>query len=161
MTTNIHILVSRWILEWEMFQEKVVEKIKTHILCSITLFFLQNPCLLWDNVEKYSKARQARDDDMDHAHCMLGTSGYKYTTLRLCNTYCFSTTTTVARTRLDATLYVHCLSCFLLVFRFHQNPKSQSSSIIPFQTSTHSYELGILNVTLLFLKICVRRWYCC
>ena len=25
-------------LEWEMFQTKVVDKIKTHILCSITLF---------------------------------------------------------------------------------------------------------------------------
>jgi hypothetical protein len=27
------------ILEWEMFQTEDVEKIKTHILCSILLFF--------------------------------------------------------------------------------------------------------------------------
>ena len=30
-------------------------------------------------------------------------------TLRMCNTYIFSTATTVARTRLIVTLYVHCL----------------------------------------------------
>ena len=37
-------------LEWEMFQTKVVEKIKTHILCSITFF--QKSYRLWDNVEE-------------------------------------------------------------------------------------------------------------
>jgi len=30
--------------------------------------------------------------------------------LTICNTYC--TATMVTRTRLDVTLYVHCLSCF-------------------------------------------------
>ena len=30
---------------------------------------------------------------------------------RICNTYCFSTATMVARMRLNTTLYVHCLSC--------------------------------------------------
>ena len=30
------------ILEWEMFPTKVVEKINTHILCSITFFFFEN-----------------------------------------------------------------------------------------------------------------------
>jgi len=32
--------------------------------------------------------------------------------LSICNTYCFSTATMVARTRLNVTLYVHCQSCF-------------------------------------------------
>jgi len=32
-----------------MFQTKVVEKIKTHILCSVT--FSRKSCHLWDNVE--------------------------------------------------------------------------------------------------------------
>jgi len=45
---------------------------------------------------------------MAHAHCMLDTKGYKHT-LRICNTYCFSAATTVARTRLNVTLHVHCL----------------------------------------------------
>ena len=45
---------------------------------------------------------------------MLDTYGYKHT-LTICNTYCFSTTTVVARKRLNVTLYVHCVSCFILL----------------------------------------------
>jgi len=52
-----------------MFQTKVVEKIKTHISCSITFF--QESCRLRDNVEKYCTAEQATDDNMAHAHFML------------------------------------------------------------------------------------------
>ena len=37
-------------LEWEMFQTKAVEKIKSHILYSLP--FLRNSCLVWDNVGK-------------------------------------------------------------------------------------------------------------
>ena len=40
-----------------MFQTKVVEKIKTHILCSF--FFFWKICCLSDNVEKYGTIRQA------------------------------------------------------------------------------------------------------
>ena len=39
-------------LEREMFQRKVIEKIKTHILCSIPFF--RKSHRLRDNVEKYS-----------------------------------------------------------------------------------------------------------
>jgi len=39
-------------------------------------------------VEKYCRVRQATDDGMAHALCMLDTKGYKYT-LRLCNTDAF------------------------------------------------------------------------
>jgi hypothetical protein len=38
-----------------MFQIKVVNKIKTQILCSVTIF--QKSCRLWDNVEKYRVIR--------------------------------------------------------------------------------------------------------
>jgi hypothetical protein len=48
------------LLEWEMFQTKVVKKIKTRILYSIT--FSQKSCGLWDNMEKSCRARQATDD---------------------------------------------------------------------------------------------------
>jgi len=34
-----------------MFQTKIVEKFKTHILCSVTYF--RKSCRVWDNVEKY------------------------------------------------------------------------------------------------------------
>jgi len=43
-----------------MFEAKVVEKIKTHILYSVTVF--RKPSCLWDNVEKYGRAGQATDD---------------------------------------------------------------------------------------------------
>jgi hypothetical protein len=52
-----------------MFQAKVVEKIKTHILCSATFF--RKPCRLHDTIEKYDEAREAADDNLAHAHCML------------------------------------------------------------------------------------------
>jgi hypothetical protein len=77
---------------------------RIHVLCSVTFFFRKS-CHLWDNVEKYCRAGQATDDKMAHAHSMLDTSGYK-NTLRIRNTYCFSTATMVMRTHLGVTLYV-------------------------------------------------------
>jgi len=55
--TNIHF----WshlaqFLEREIFQTEDLEKIKTHISCSITFF--QKSCSLGDNVEKYGRTRQ-------------------------------------------------------------------------------------------------------
>jgi hypothetical protein len=52
MKTNIHLSphLPQFFLEREMFQTNVVEKIKTHILYSITFFF-RKLCRLWDNVE--------------------------------------------------------------------------------------------------------------
>jgi hypothetical protein len=50
---------------------KVVDKIKTHILCRI-IFFLKSRRLR-DNVEKYCAARQATDDNAGHAHFTLDT----------------------------------------------------------------------------------------
>ena len=43
-----------------MFQAKVAEKIKTHILCSITFF--RKSCRLCDNVEKYCGDRGATNN---------------------------------------------------------------------------------------------------
>ena len=60
-----------------MFQTKVVEKIKTHTLCSVT--FLKKLYCLWDNVEKYSRAGQATDDNMARAHYTMANYGYKNT----------------------------------------------------------------------------------
>jgi len=62
-------------------------------------------------VEKYFRAGQNTDDNMAHAHCMLDTQGYKHA-IRICNIYWFSTATMVAGTRLNVTLYVHCLYCY-------------------------------------------------
>ena len=49
-------------LQWEMFQTKIVEKIKTHILCSVTFFPKIVP--LWDNAEKYGRTRKATEDNI-------------------------------------------------------------------------------------------------
>ena len=60
-----------------MFLTKVVEKIKTHILCSI--IFSRKPCRLRDNVEKYFRAGQATDGNMAPENCTLDTQGYTHT----------------------------------------------------------------------------------
>jgi len=69
-------------------------------------------------VEKYCTARQATDDSMAHGHCMLDIKGYK-PTLRICNTYCFSTATMVTRTRINITRYAHWLSFWNSIFQCH------------------------------------------
>jgi len=52
---------------------KVVEKIKTHILFSIYFLFFRKSCRLWDNVEKFCRDKQATDDNIAHARCLLDT----------------------------------------------------------------------------------------
>ena len=53
---------------------------------------------------KIFRAAQATDYNMAHVHCMLDT------TLRICNTHCFSTAAVVAQMQLNVTLYLKC-SC--------------------------------------------------
>jgi hypothetical protein len=65
---------------------------------------------------------------------LLVTQGYKYT-LRICNTYCFSTAIMVARTRLHVTLILLGLPRFnvpkgdLTTKNYVQNPFMQYKSI--------------------------------
>ena len=54
--------ISELDLEWEMFQIKVVEKIETHVLCSV--MFFRKSCLWWKNVKKRGGAREAADNNM-------------------------------------------------------------------------------------------------
>jgi len=50
-----------------MIQTKFVEKIKIHILCSITFF--RKSCRLWDIMKRYGTGRQATDDNIiRHIH---------------------------------------------------------------------------------------------
>ena len=61
MTTSSHLwYLADFFLEWEMFYTKVVEKIRTHPLCSITV--LRKSCRLWDNVEKCGENRGTTND---------------------------------------------------------------------------------------------------
>jgi len=54
-----------------MFQTKVVQKIKTHILGSVPFF--RKSCRLWDNVGKYGRAGQDTDGNVAHSHWVLDT----------------------------------------------------------------------------------------
>ena len=121
-------------VEWEMFYRQAVEKIKIHALFSIKFF--RKSCCLWDNIEKCCGAREATNDNMAHARCMLDTQGYTRTCTHSCawvpthtqgltnarahtrtktqwNTQCllFFAATMVSWTRLIVTLYALCLSC--------------------------------------------------
>jgi hypothetical protein len=87
-----------------MFETSVVEKIKTHLMFSPPP--PENRAVYEIMWEKCCRAGQAADDNMADAHCTLDTWGYEYT-LRICNTYCFSTATMVARTRLFVNIFTY------------------------------------------------------
>ena len=102
-----------------MFKIKVVEKIKTHILGSVTS---PHPTpasrAVYDIAEKYCRARKTTGDNTAHALCILDNQGHRHT-FRISNTYCFSMTTKLTQTRLRVTLYmyVHVLCCSPSVYR--------------------------------------------
>ena len=102
LKTNIHLLsyLAYFFLEWEMFQKKVVKKIKIHFVFSN---FFENRAVYETMCEKYRRAGRA---------LYAGYLRLQIHTIRLCNTLQFSTATMVARTCLNVTLYVQCLSCF-------------------------------------------------
>ena len=100
MKTYVHFLyLTEYFSEWEMFQTEVVEEFKTHILYSIHFFWKLYH--LWDNMEKYGRARQSIGDKIVqcmHIACWITKATH---TLRLCNTYCFSMATNITWTLLD------------------------------------------------------------
>jgi hypothetical protein len=61
---------------------------------------------MWKNIIEMDRSQVTRA----HAHCMLVAKGHKYT-LRIYDTYFFSTVIMVPRTRLKVTLHLHHLSC--------------------------------------------------
>jgi hypothetical protein len=106
---------SRSFLDWETFQALVLEKIKTHILCSNSLF--RKWCCLRDIVEKYGRARQATDNDIIRRMrfvLWMGNATNTHSEFVIFTAYC--TAKMVARTRLNVRLYVLCLSCFIWIF---------------------------------------------
>jgi hypothetical protein len=63
--------LAKFFLEWEMFYKKVLEKIKTHILCSVTFF--RNSPRLWDNFENLTEPEGGHKwrHNMAHTRYML------------------------------------------------------------------------------------------
>ena len=110
-----------------------VEKIKTHILYSVTFF--RKSCCLWDSAEKRGRAREAASDNTVWRICVACwiskasraqthvhpySPGHRLThCTEMCNTYCFTTATIVIRTRLIVTLYVHWHVLFLQILITH------------------------------------------
>ena len=108
MNTYVHLWLYVYIAEffwWEMFQTKVVEKIKTHILCAVT--FVRKSWRLWDNVEKFCTAGQATGNNITrrmHIACWITKTRSRNVIL-------------VAFSRqkwLCEGSSVYCLSCFLI-----------------------------------------------
>jgi len=74
MKINIHLwYLAELFVECKMFQTKVVEKIKTHVMLhnSSPPPFLENRVCFWGNVQKYCRAGLAADDSMANAHCVF------------------------------------------------------------------------------------------
>jgi hypothetical protein len=110
ITDTLHVwYLAEFCLDWEIFPTKVVEKIKTHILCSVRLF--RTPCdeMMWRNVVR---VRQAAFGNTAHVLCMLDNSGYTHTHGHSeINIYCFPNATMAKWARLSVTLYIHCMCC--------------------------------------------------
>ena len=80
-------------------------------------FFFENRAVYEKmSKKKYCRGGQATGDNLLHVDFMLDNWGHKHI-LRICNNYCFSTATMVARKRLNITLPVHCLSCLIYTSR--------------------------------------------
>ena len=83
----------------------------THFMFS-NLFLFENRAVYEIIWKKYCRAGQATDDNIIwrmRIACWIikGTDTHTHT---ICNTYCFSIATMVARTCLNVTLQAHCLS---------------------------------------------------
>jgi hypothetical protein len=105
------IISLRIILRIGNISHKVVDKIKTHILCSIIFSRKSRP--LWGNVGKYGRDGQAADDDIIRRTCFacwIAQAKIKIHRVGVRNTYCFSMLTIFTRTPSMLHLYLHCLT---------------------------------------------------
>jgi hypothetical protein len=154
MTTFSHLwqYLAELLLEWEMFQIKVVEKVITHNLCSIT--FLRKSRRLCDNVEACGGAKRQQKIIRRLVACWISTATrakahasahsrtYTHTCTHLrahaqteiCNTYSFSTVTMVSRTRLNVTLLLvlsHTIVHLFVVSSNNASPHTRSITPCP------------------------------
>jgi hypothetical protein len=108
MKTNIvHFLscLAQFFLEWEMFQANMLEKIKTHILCSITFINCTVYEIIWESTVEPGRPQR-----------IIGRMRIGYLRLQtfiIYSTYSFSTATKVAQT--PAVLPYTCIACLVSV----------------------------------------------
>jgi hypothetical protein len=109
------LIISRSVLLWMRNVSKhVLEKIKTHFVCSVSSFSLENGAV-------YETSKKVQESDRPQTTvrrmriaCRIPKAAY---TVRTCNTLCFSTATMVVRTHRDVTLYIGCLFLNLVVHK--------------------------------------------
>jgi len=64
------IILPSALLRMRNFSHRICkENHNTHFMFHI--FSFRKSCRVWDNVEKYCTAGQAKDDNLTHAHCIL------------------------------------------------------------------------------------------
>jgi hypothetical protein len=155
MKTYVHFwsYLGHFFVEWEIFQTEVVEEIKTHFAFG-NVFFFENGAIceiMWKNVVEPDRPQMAiwsmriafwiskATNTHTHTHTeyviriafplqRLQTHTHTH---RICNTYCFSPATTVARTLLNGTFYllVHYMSCYLNTTFWWQQPTTLSNLV--------------------------------
>jgi len=104
-----------------MFQTKVVQKIKPHILCPITIFlinlffilfyFFENSAvneIMWKNTAEPGRPRMTTLRMRILCWILKATN-----TIRTCNIYWFSTATISIWTHRIVKLRIHCVSCYI------------------------------------------------
>jgi len=92
------------------FADKICrENQNTHFMFNNFFFNCAVYKVMWKSIVKSRAGHR-----WQYGACALHTEYLRLQpqTLRIHNTYCFSPATTVTRTRLSVTLYVHCLPCF-------------------------------------------------
>jgi hypothetical protein len=115
MKTNIQFLIisHSFLLRMRNVSDKRCrENQNTHFV--LINFFLKNRPIydiLWKNITEWGRPQ------MTIWHMSIACWIPKATkhTHRICKTHCFSTATIVAQTCLNATLYIHCLSCYTYI----------------------------------------------
>jgi len=115
MTCTIHedryafLFISRFIfLRMRNISDKRCRE-NRNILFIMNSFFLENRALygiMWKNIVELGRPRMTVRPMRITCWIPKATNA-----LRICNSYCFSTATVVARKRLIVPLHVHCLSC--------------------------------------------------
>ena len=148
-------------LEWEMFQLKVVEEIKAHVLFSIifhenrTVYELMRKKIMWSLRSHFWRYNAVQK------RCGLHTGQvrqeYRHTHTQ--NTYCFPTTTVVKRTLLNVTLYEHCLPCVIFVKVVFSNVQLLSTRLLHGRNNCRFKAFAVIWILYMFFWVFPRRQY--
>ena len=114
MKTNIHFLLylAQFFLKRKIFLANFVEEVKTHILCSIIIFFFFENRAVCEKMWKNIVERGRLQTTVWRMRIACWITKATNTHSEYLKVIAFSTTTMVTRAHLNVTLYVHCLSRF-------------------------------------------------